>query len=123
MLLDNTSTTVQSRRRNSRHHSDSKRNPTSDNVQINCDDVLFLGYDLVINAGATAQRRRSVSGGQSRRCSSASSVSRRSSRDSFGLEKFLAVLNNDNSAEYDGNYNYMHTEFNTDWVCELIFMQ
>ena len=63
----------------------------------------FLGYDLVMNAGTTAQRRRSVSGGQSRRCSSASSVSRRSSRESFGLEKLLAVLN-DNSAEYDGNY-------------------
>lgn len=63
----------------------------------------FLGYDLVMNAGATAQRRRSVSGGQFRRCSSASSASRRSSRDSFGLEKFLAVLN-DNSAEYEGNY-------------------
>lgn len=25
----------------------------------------FLGYDLVMNAGATAQRRRSVSGGNS----------------------------------------------------------
>lgn len=114
ILLENTSAVACSRRGMSRHYSDGKYNNytyiinpdfqfrsvlSSGNgyIHYSSNTSHTVGHQLVHRAGAAAQRRRSL---RSRKCSSASSVpSRRNSRqDSFGLDKFMATLN-DNTTD------------------------